>query len=497
MTYDAIIIGSGVSGMTVGTILAKHRYKILIVEQCKTIGGLMQTFRRGRCHFSAGIHCLGALGQGQIMWKYFKYMGLTDHIKPVAIDSGCFARLLFPGLKFDIPSGHEAFTSKLVKKFPAEKTAISQFFKDMKCCASQFPLYNLQAQAGNICPKFQNQSLKDYLNNLTDNEELYLILTALNPFYCINPDGCPLYIHFLTIDSFLKSSWRLDETETTMTDAFIKIISELGGEIRNNSQVSEILTENGKAQGIRLTNNEVITGRYVIYTGHPKQLLSLCSDKQLRPAFRQRILSTEDTHGMFSVGLEWNNRDCPFSQHDVFMYLTRDTASHYKEKISYNDCKPNFIYFSAVPNSNNEVYSVTALCKMTYEELSQWHNTLSNKRPESYGAMKEKVTKKILSVIEDTWPGSIDFINVKTTYTPLTIRDYTFSPTGSAYGLKRTVNNLKSTRLSVMTKVKGLYMSGQSVVMSGILGSLISSVNCCGAILGTKELIREISDSVQ
>ena len=246
MTYDAIIIGSGVSGMTAGTILAKHGYKILIVEQCKTLGGLMQTFRRGSCYFPTGIHCLGALGKDQIMWKYFKYMGLMDHIHPVASKSGCFARLLFPGLKFDVPNGHEAFASKLVEKFPTEKTAILQFFEDMKRCASQFSLYHLQEQTKNISPKVQSQTLKDYLTNLTDNEDLYLILTALNLFYCIDPDECPLYIHFLTIDSFLQSSWRLDESETTITDAFIKIIRELGGEIRNNSQVSEIHVESAQ-----------------------------------------------------------------------------------------------------------------------------------------------------------------------------------------------------------------------------------------------------------
>ncbi len=497
MTYDAIIIGSGISGMTAGTILAKHGYRILIVEQCGALGGLMQTFRRGSCHFPTGIHCLGGLGHDQIMWKYFKYMGITDHIKPVASESGCFARLSFPGLKFDIPNGHEAFASKLVEEFPTEKTAISQFFEDMKCCASQFALYNLQEPTGSISSAFQSQTLKDYLNNLTDNEELYLILTALNPFYCMDPDECPLYIHFLTIDSFLQSSWRLDESEITITDAFVKIISELGGEIRNKSQVSEIITENGQVQGIRLTNGEVITSKYVIYTGHPKQLLSLCSDEQLKPAFRQRILGTEDTHGIFSVGIQWNSSECPFARHDVFMYLERDTASHYKEEVLLNDCKPKFIYFTAVPNSSEGVYSVSALCMMTYDELSQWHDTSLHKRPESYKAMKEKLTKNILSVIEEKWPGSMEFIDVKATSTPLTVRDYTFSPAGSAYGLKRTVKSLKATRLSVKTKVEGLYLSGQNIVMSGILGSLISSVDCCGAILGIKQLVREISDFVE
>ncbi len=496
MAYDAIVIGSGISGMTAGTILAKHGYKILVLEQCRVLGGLMQIFRRGSCHFPTGIHCLGGLAPGQIMWKYFTYMGVMDHIKPVASESDCFARLSFPGLEFDIPNGHDTFADKLLEKFPGEKTAILQFFEDMKSCVSQFALYNLKEPTGNMSSFFQSTTLEDYLNNLTDNEELYLILTALNPFYCMGPDECPLYIHLLTIDSFLQSTWRLDENETTITDAFVNVIGQLGGEIRNNSQVDEILTDNGQTRGVRLTNGEVIASDNVIFTGHPKQLLSLCADKQLKPAFRQRIGSTEDTNGMFSVGMEWKGGECPFARHDAFVYLHRDPAIHYSQKVSRDDSKPQFIYFTAVTNPDGESYSVTALCMMTYEELSQWHDTSLNKRPESYKAMKEKLAKSILSAMNVKWPGSTDFVEIKTTSTPLTVRDYTFSPTGSAYGVKRTVKGLKSTRLSPMTKVKGLYLSGQNIVMSGVLGSMISSVDCCGAMLGIKQLVREISDFV-
>ena len=46
MRYDAVIIGSGVSGMTAAIILAKEGRRVLVLEQHSKPGGLMQHFRR-------------------------------------------------------------------------------------------------------------------------------------------------------------------------------------------------------------------------------------------------------------------------------------------------------------------------------------------------------------------------------------------------------------------------------------------------------------------
>lgn len=83
-------------------------------------------------------------------------------------------------------------------------------------------------------------------------------------------------------------------------------------------------------------------------------------------------------------------------------------------------------------------------------------------------------------------------MSVVDVFTPLSLRDFTRSPRGSAYGMKKSVANLRQGRLSPMTRLKGLLLAGQSVVMPGVLGSVISGVAASCAVLGHGNLIREI-----
>ena len=44
--YDAIVIGSGMGGLTTAAILAKENQKVLVVERHYTAGGFTHVFKR-------------------------------------------------------------------------------------------------------------------------------------------------------------------------------------------------------------------------------------------------------------------------------------------------------------------------------------------------------------------------------------------------------------------------------------------------------------------
>ena len=54
--YDYIIIGSGNSALTVGSLLAKAGKKICMLEAHDIPGGYAHTFKRGEYSFCAQIH---------------------------------------------------------------------------------------------------------------------------------------------------------------------------------------------------------------------------------------------------------------------------------------------------------------------------------------------------------------------------------------------------------------------------------------------------------
>jgi len=56
--YDAIVVGSGMGGLTAAVGLAKFGgQQVLVLEQHSTAGGFTHTFKRGRCVTIAPEQC--------------------------------------------------------------------------------------------------------------------------------------------------------------------------------------------------------------------------------------------------------------------------------------------------------------------------------------------------------------------------------------------------------------------------------------------------------
>ncbi|MDP6040688.1 MAG: NAD(P)-binding protein, partial [Candidatus Latescibacteria bacterium] len=51
--YDAVIIGTGIGGLTCANLLAKSGLRVLLVEQHYMVGGYCSTFRRKGYIFDA------------------------------------------------------------------------------------------------------------------------------------------------------------------------------------------------------------------------------------------------------------------------------------------------------------------------------------------------------------------------------------------------------------------------------------------------------------
>lgn len=80
-TYDAVIIGAGISGLVCGCFLAKAGMKVLIAEQHFKPGGYCTSFKRNGFTFDAAAHSFGSYRAGGIMNKVLEDLNLSDRIK--------------------------------------------------------------------------------------------------------------------------------------------------------------------------------------------------------------------------------------------------------------------------------------------------------------------------------------------------------------------------------------------------------------------------------
>jgi len=58
--WDAIVIGSGIGGLTAAVLLASHGGKrVLVLERHYEVGGFTHTFRRPGYEWDVGLHYIG------------------------------------------------------------------------------------------------------------------------------------------------------------------------------------------------------------------------------------------------------------------------------------------------------------------------------------------------------------------------------------------------------------------------------------------------------
>ncbi|MCK5070386.1 MAG: NAD(P)-binding protein, partial [Desulfocapsa sp.] len=125
-----VIIGSGIGGLSSAIILAGLGYDVTVLEKNREPGGLLRSYSRDGIECEVGVHYLGSLDKGQVLRKFFDYLGVTDAIPVSRMGTdGVIDRYLFDSpdthpAQFDLPSGFASYEANLKVAFPDEHSCI-------------------------------------------------------------------------------------------------------------------------------------------------------------------------------------------------------------------------------------------------------------------------------------------------------------------------------------------------------------------------------------
>ena len=116
-------------------------------------------------------------------------------------------------------------------------------------------------------------------------------------------------------------------------------------------------------------------------------------------------------------------------------------------------------------------------------------------RGANYEQWKATHVEKVITVMEKIYPNFRDSILSVFASSPLTIRDYYGNKQGSMYGFHRDCNNMLLSQLSVFTKVRNLYLTGQNINFHGLYGVSMTAIETAEALVGHNEIVRKINET--
>ena len=81
------------------------------------------------------------------------------------------------------------------------------------------------------------------------------------------------------------------------------------------------------------------------------------------------------------------------------------------------------------------------------------------------------------------------------TTTPLSYRDYTATPEGSAYGIIKDYKCPQVGFVSTRTKLGNLYLTGQNLNVHGALGVTLTAIITCAEFVGQEYLAKKVGNA--
>ena len=169
---------------------------------------------------------------------------------------------------------------------------------------------------------------------------------------------------------------------------------------------------------------------------------------------------------------------------------------HYPDHtLWYHLCDINGIYVMAENNlESHGTWQKLGAVEPSYNvpgSVPQWKAAVIDRARNNYEMLKNHLADECIRLAERVVPGLCGMIENRYTSTPLTYRDYTLTPCGSAYGVRKDCRNILMTTLAPRTPIPNLLLTGQSLMLHGVEGVTMTALQTCGELLG-KEYIQTI-----
>ena len=485
MKYDAVIIGSGLGGLECAHILSKAGMSVILLERGTQAGGCLQSYRRHGLAFDTGFHYVGGLDEGQSLHSAFRHLGLL-RLPWQRLDNH-FDQVTIGNQTFNFAQGYDAFVETLTVAFPAERDALNRYADMLKQCGEQqFDALNPQTGESSVLSRFFETSAYQYLTETFHDPLLINVLCGTSLKMELRKESLPLFTFAHGNGSFIESSWRLKGDGSLIVNSLADGIRMYGGEIICNAEVQELVEKDGKLVHAVCSNGEIYEGTIFISNIHPAVTCNLVKQSsRMKKVYRSRITHLENTFGMFTVSLRIKPQTLRYFNWNQYIYKEPDVwAFHLK-----NNPVSGVLVSCRIPEDGSKyVQQVDLLTPMNWSECEQWSYTEVGRRGEDYKAMKKRVADECITLAERFIPGLRDRITGCYTSTPLTYRNYTLTPEGSAYGLRKDFRNPMITLLSPRTPIPNLLLTGQNLMLHGLHGVTMTALFTCAEVLGKEPI---------
>ncbi len=444
-SYDVIVIGAGLAGMTGANCLAKAGRSVLLLEQHYNFGGMATWFRRPGGHiFDISLHGF-PVGMIKSCRKYWtkEISDAIVQLKGIRFDN--------PQFQFKTTFDRVDFTRLMTDEMGIEESVVDAFFDT----ARSMNFYDDQSMTTReLFQKF-----------FPDRPDVWRLL--MEPIAYANGSTLddPAITYGIVFSNFMSKGVYIYQGGTDKLIFLMKQELERNGvDVRKQAQVERVIVEAGRARGV-IANGRRIESAVVL------------SNANLKTTIEQMVGSEHFSKPFYDAAqaVRLNNSSC-----QVYMGIKEGESLDYIGDLLFTSVDPEFdsdrlcakditsrtfsmYYPDTRPDVETERYAIVSSTNANWDDWAH----LSK---EAYEREKEHLIETTIVALEKYIPDIRSKLDHVEAATPKTFHHYTQQASGATFGTK--FEGL-AVSMDLPKEIPGLYHAGSvGIIMSGWLGAI-------------------------
>jgi all-trans-retinol 13,14-reductase len=502
-TYDAVVIGAGLGGLSAAAAFARQGFKVVVLEQHSVPGGYASSFSRpGGFVFDVSLHSTTVGIRNDVANLIYGFPEIQDIAflphKPLY-------RAIYPDYDIRVPHKDAGGYVKVLKThFPAEAEAIDGLFADMKGLADDVGRLSNAGGAVDMASfpaKFPylfknfNRTWGAMVDDRIKDPKLKAVISGLWGYFGLPPSKLSPFYYAMPLMGYLEGGGYYPVgTSQRISDALAGIVKKNGGEVKLNTRVEKILTRDHAAVGVRTVDGTEFRGRAVVSNANAIDTFGRMMDE--KEFLKDHLARMDKLSVSFSTLLVWLGlktdlvRKVGLKESEIFYYPDYDVEAEYKAILAGGlPADPGFgltiydnVWPGASPKGKN---TLNIIATQGYDYWKKYETDYFYGNKDAYIKEKLRLADILIDKVEKMLlPGLRKAIEVQEVATPLTNLRFTSNPRGAIYGWDQTIDNSGQRRFPQKTPIKNLYLSGAWTFPGHGYGACIpSGLACFGQVM--------------
>jgi len=498
MDADAIVVGSGLAGLTAAALLANAGRRVQVLEAHEHVGGYGHTFSftnpRGTFRFNAQLHYVWNCGPGETVDAFLGKLGLREAVTFERYDPAGFDHMRAPGLSLDVPNDWDLLGERLSALFPA--AAIRPFLDDVR--ELEVELQSLPPPPRSVrmlaqlpryrrVLRYRNATLADAFDRFELPQGARTLLALQWPDFLLPPSQLSFFAWTLLFAGYVRGAWYPTRHFEHVVDTLVAFIRAHGGEVLTKKRAIGWLREGRRILGVRVEDVDEDGASLGTVTEHraadvvcnmdPRRAAEMIGLEHFSTAVRRRLDYTYSPSSFVAYcaveGISL--KDHGFGRWNLFHTDDLDLERAFSRMMDGDYSAPSFamttptLLTDAVRDcpEGTEIFEL-----LTVADHSRFQALkISSGKP--YRDKKNEVLDALLSTVERHYvPNLREHIVFKMTGSPTTSERYCLAPRGHSYGSSMIPSQMGAGRLDHRTSLDGFHFCSASAGYAGFAGTI-------------------------